>query len=175
MECSWLPDLVLYEESKNWSTHEDFLYSIFWNDFIKSFPYYNNRKVNIREFPIVNDKEEAFYHVTCKDYGNNGERSPDLRRCERIRWVRAFIENHNCNSSFCIDCDGVKIWKKLYPPTKSERIHFLFEEERYIVVLEERTNYYLLITAFYLEYRRALEKKLTEYEEYRQKTENASK
>ena len=40
------------------------------------------------------------------------------------------------------------------------RVHFLFEEERYLVILEKRKTYNLLITAYYLEYDNALEKQL---------------
>ena len=43
----------------------------------------------------------------------------------------------------------------------------LFEEERYIVVLERRENYVLLITAFYIEQDHTLEKKVKEYHQYK--------
>ena len=84
---------------------------------------------------------------------------------ERIRWVRAFIENYDCDLSKCEDCDGVKIWNE---PYKSKtRVHLLLEEERYMVVLEERKGYFLLITAFYLDYDHALQKQLKHYKQYR--------
>jgi hypothetical protein len=43
----------------------------------------------------------------------------------------------------------------------------LLEEERYMVVLERREGYYLLITAFYFDYNHALRKQLKHYEQYR--------
>ena len=83
----------------------------------------------------------------------------------RIRWVRAFIENYDCDLSKCEDCDGVKVWNE---PYKSKtRVHLLLEEERYMVVLEERKRYFLLITAFYLDYDHALQKQLKHYKQYR--------
>ena len=45
--------------------------------------------------------------------------------------------------------------------------HLLLEEERYMVVLEERKGYFLLITAFYLDYDHALQKQLKHYKQYR--------
>lgn len=92
------------------------------------------------------------------------ERNPDLRRCERIRWVRAFIENYNCDPKLCEDCEGVKVWCETYKGKK--RIHFLLVEEKYMVVIEKRPKYYQLITAFYFDYDNALEKKLKHYDMY---------
>ena len=61
--------------------------------------------------------------------------------------------------------DGVKVWNE---PYKSKtRVHLLLEEERYMVVLEERKRYFLLITAFYLDYDHALQKQLKHYKQYR--------
>lgn len=48
------------------------------------------------------------------------------------------------------------------------RVHILLEEEKYIVVVEPRATYCLLITAFYFEHDHALEKKLKHYEEFRE-------
>lgn len=83
---------------------------------------------------------------------------------ERIRWVRKFIEN---NRSHCelIDCSGIKMWNK--PFKNTHRTHILLEEERYIVVLEKRDTYYLLITAHYLDIDHSLRKKVAEYEKYK--------
>ncbi len=163
----WLPQQEIFDNNKTtWKNYEDLLYSIFRKDFIDSHPYFENKIVNIRKHPMEFDKEEAFFHITCQDYSKSNNRQPDLRRCERIRWVRAFIENYNkCSTSFCDSCDGVKIWSEPYGNT--ERTHLLLEEERYIVVLEKRNNYVLLITAFYFEHDHALKKKLNHYLQYK--------
>ena len=161
----WLPSLEYFSDYNNdWSSYESALYDIFKTDFIDSHPSYKNLRVNVKRYPIEYNKEEAFFHTTCKDYSNNGDRVPDFRRCERVRWIRAFIENYDCDVSKCEACDGVKVWNE---PYKSKtRVHLLLEEERYIVVLEKRENYYLLITAFYLDYDHALKKQLQHYRQY---------
>lgn len=165
-ENCWLPALEYFDDYGNdWTTYESALYSIFKGDFIDSHPLFKNIRVSVKHYPIEYGKEEAFFHTTCKDYTGDGERVPDFRRCERIRWIRAFIENYDCDSSKCDDCDGVKVWSE---PYKSKtRIHLLLEEERYMVVLEKRDGYYLLITAFYLDYDNALMKQLKHYAQYR--------
>lgn len=47
------------------------------------------------------------------------------------------------------------------------RVHFLFEKERYLVIIEKRADYNLLITACYLEYDNALEMQLKHYKQFK--------
>ncbi len=170
MECKWLPELVLFENFKSWDDYQDTLYNIFCSDFKNTFPMFEGKRVKIRFHPIEYGKEEAFFHVTCQDYMKDGERVPDFRRCERIKWIRKFIENYGCNLDECPECNGLKVWEETYK--SNARIHILFEEERFMVVIEKRKEYCLLITAFYFEHDHALRKKLAKYEAY--KAKNAS-
>lgn len=161
LNCKWLPDLLPCEDLNLWAEYEGALYSIFKADFIDSHPQFEGKQVNIRKHPMVYGKEEAFFHVTCQDYSKTGNRDPDLRRCERIRWVRSFIENYNCDSSSCPNCDGVKVWREPYK--SNNRVFILLEEERYMVIVEPRKEYCLLITAFYFDQDHRLEKILKRY------------
>ena len=164
-EICWLPEQEYYENYNSWDDYINVLYDIFKNDFIDSHPSFEGKQVNIRKHPIEYGKEEAFFHVTCQDYLKSNNRVPDLRRCERIRWVRAFIENYSCDPSLCELCDGVKVWTE---PYKSNfRVHILLEEERYMVVVERRESYCLLVTAFYFDQDHSLRKKLKNYEKYK--------
>lgn len=162
----WLPEQELYNSENDWLTYENTIYQIFKHDFLDSRPYFEGKEVSVRTYPKENGKENAFYHVTCEDYFKNNDRIPDLRRCERIRWIKAFIENYKCNISECPACEGIKVWKEPYKSNK-ERVHLLLEEERYIVILEPRKNYCLLITAYYLDYEHSLQKQLKHYQQYK--------
>lgn len=164
-DICWIPNLEFFSSYSSWKEYEDVLYTIFKHDFIDSHPFFEGLRVNVKHYPKEFGKEDAFFHTTCKDYVGEGNRDPDFRRCERIRWIRAFIENYNCDSTLCEDCDGVKVWREPYK--SKERVHILLEEERYVVILEDRTNYFLLITAFYLDYDHALDKQLKHYEKYK--------
>ena len=161
IDCVWLPELVLCDDLSKWTEYEQIIYSIFCQDFIETRPQYCGKPVYIRKHPIEQGKEEAFFHVTCQDYSKSGNRVPDLRRCERIRWVRSFIENYNCDSTQCPTCDGVKVWCEQYK--MYTRTHILLEEERYMVVVENRAEFNLLITAFYFDMDHKLEKALKRY------------
>lgn len=156
--CDWLPDLEYFEDYHNdWKTYEAAIYKIFRDDLINKRLLYKNMRVFVRRYPIIDGREEAFWHVTCKDYNGTGDREPDFRRFERIRWIRAFIINY----------ENVKVWTEPYH--NRSRIHLLLDEEKYMVILEKRKNYYLLITAFYLDYDHALKEQLKHYDEYKDK------
>lgn len=94
---------------------------------------------------------------------------PDLRRCERIAWVRQFIEAADANVP--VEFEGstyeLKIW--IERVKNDLRYHILCEELRFMVVVAERDRYSLLITAFYFEYNHTLRKKLEKYKEYKAK------
>ena len=152
---NWLPNLEYFEDYPSWSAYEAVLYKIFKDDLVRQRLLYKGLRVSVKRYPIEYGREEAFWHITCKDYNGTGKRDPDLRRCERIRWVRAFIRNDK----------DLKVWDEPYH--NKIRIHLLLAEERYIVILEKRENYYLLITAFYLDYDNALKKQLEHYERYK--------
>ncbi|MDR1638273.1 MAG: hypothetical protein LBT59_01135 [Clostridiales bacterium] len=130
----WLPSLVLFSAFNNvWLDYEKALYEIFKTDFIDSKPVFQGKHIYIRKHPMEFDKKEAYYHLTCQDYLKDGNRSPDFRRCERIRWVRSFLENYQCDPSQCCNCEGIKVWEEKSRSNKT-RISLLFEEERYSVL-----------------------------------------
>lgn len=76
------------------------------------------------------------------------------------------------NNDGCEECTGIKLWDK--PDKNTHRTHILLEEEKYIVVLEKRPDYCLLITAYYFDREHTLVKKLKEYEKYSEQAKNAS-
>ena len=66
------------------------------------------------------------------------DRLPDLRRCERIRWVRWVIEN-------AVEHAEIDIWQNT---RKTEVNTLLWFREEYLVVLGQRQGYWLLRTAY---------------------------
>ena len=163
---NWLPELITF--NGNWSEYEDKLYAIFSQHFLNSNPYFMGKKVIPRRNPMYNGKYESYFHITCGHTKETDERSPDLRRCERIEWPRAFIENSNCICKQ--NCSDFIIWKKRYK--NKYRYSLLLKSEKYIVILEERANYFNLISAYPLTYSHAMHDQL-EYYERAKKAENA--
>lgn len=158
----WLPPLNPFDFENDYQEYENNLYLKYQRDFINTQPFFEGKQVKVRFYPKINGYEESFIHFTCKNYENIEERELDFRRCERLHWIRRVIENYLCkNTCTNSNCDGIKIWEEPYKMYL--RVHFLFEEERYLVIIEKRKDYNLLITAYYLEYDNALEKQLKRY------------
>lgn len=166
MKCKWLPELMVCENWAEFSSYEENIYQVFSHDFIETHPEFEHKPVKIRWHPIVDGREQAFFHVTSKEYTSDTERCPDPKRCERIRWIRAFIENYDCDPNQCdVYCSGIKVWDEPYK--MYTRVYILSEEEKYMVIVERRGTYNLLITAYYLDYPHALEKQLKKYRNYK--------
>jgi len=90
----WLPTLVYFQDyGGQWEPYCEALYKYFENDFIKSKPNFGNKVVQLKRYPLFQGKEATFWHITHEGKIEN-QRTPDLRRCERIRWPRPIIE-HN--------------------------------------------------------------------------------
>ena len=87
------------------------------------------------------------------------ERIPDIRRCERIRWPRAVIENWSD--------PAVKTWHQ--KRGSNERVALLLESERYLVILADREDFVLPWTAYPVEKDRQLARLLREHADYHQK------
>ena len=165
--CKWLPNLILFNDFKDWFEYENYLYEIYLDDFKRNTAYIFNKPIRIRVNPTINEKDQTFFHITSNsDYAKThdpNDRTPDFRRCERIAWPREIIDNYLCNDE--CNCNKIKMWKEDYK--NNVRIHLLFEDVNFLVVLEERNDYVLFITCFHMEYSHQVKKQLKKYERYK--------
>lgn len=159
-ECSWLPEIIsLKDFNGDFKKYFNYLYEIFKMDFLINQPLFKGLRVGARKNPEHNGKHEGFYHLTHKDFYNTGyeNRQFDLRRSERLNWIKPIIQNYTC----CKDCcNGIKIWKE------KKKTHIFFEDELFVVVLEERKSYYVVVTAFYVDTRHNLINLLRRHDRY---------
>ena len=134
----WLPELILLENySGSWQRYEDEVYSRFYRDFIESRPMFQRMPVKVTK-QLVRGKERNFWHL-IQEGRIEEDRIPDLRRCERIGLTRAIIQHS--------DDSRIKKWSK---KIRRKIRHLLwFEEAEYLVVLEKRSNCWILWTAYY--------------------------
>lgn len=164
----WLPETMPCHDWGKWDEYEERIYGVFKSDFIDNHPFYSGKRVQIRRHPVEYGREDTFWHVTCCDFSKTGSREPDPKRCERIKWIKAFIENSDCNKPACTKCDGMLVWSTIYQKTKRPRVKILLEEERYMVIVEIRDNYCLLITAYYIDHDHTMRKLINEYRRIKQ-------
>lgn len=150
----WLPPLVLLEDSGGeWNRYVEKVYQYFKQDFIDRKPVFRGRRLGLKRHPLSQGKEATFWHMTSEG-SDEANRTPDLRRCERIRWQRQIIE--------LADAKGVKVWTSI--KNKEHRIHLWLESEDYLVVLADRGEYLLPWTAYVVNWDHTRRKLQKEYE-----------
>lgn len=164
-KCPNLPQMITLELFKgNYDLYDSYLYNeVFLKELYNFKMIFRGKVVELKSYPLFEEKEESYFHLTCKIYEKNSvTRKPDLRRSERLSWLKPSIEtdhNNTCKQSCFLMYER--------PYKKYNRICLLNPADRYFIVLEERKGYYLLITAYYIEYDNTLRKKLKEYSKYK--------
>jgi len=139
----WLPPLVRLEDhGGDWKRYINEVFAVFYRDFIQSQPQLDGRWVRCRRDPMFDGKEAGFWHCMSEG-GDEANRMPDLRRCERIPWTRAVIEHARGS--------WVDHWTNR---RGSDTRHLLWFREEFLVVLAERMRgrdgfqYLQLITTY---------------------------
>jgi hypothetical protein len=156
-----LPNLLLLEEYQgNFALYNEAVYAVFKNDFVKNRPVFQNKRLALKAHPLIDGKEYTYYHFTHS--GNvETERTPDLRRMERIGFPKPMIDFS--------DAKDLKVWRS--KRGTSDRVLILHETERYLVVLDDRKNYILPWTAYMIVHDNQLRRLLSEYQHYIKKQE----
>jgi hypothetical protein len=132
------PDLVPFAAfGGDWPTYETELHRIFIADLANGGVQYGGLRVGCRRHPEAAGRWASFWHLVQEGRVED-DRLPDLRRCERIRWVRWVIENAAAHAE-------IDIWQN----TRGTEVNtLLWFREAYLVVLGERQGYWLLRTAY---------------------------
>ena len=157
VECKWLPDINPCKNlsAESYKNYEEELYRTFRKIFFEDKLKFNNLPIRVDTNPRYLEYETAFIHLTCKTESKTpkdlNDREPDLRRAERLHWIKYVIENYPCLEK-CEKCDGVLLYKEYFKGNeRRERTKLFFPNAQYIVILEKRKNYYKLISAFYID------------------------
>ena len=152
----WLPPLVLLGDyGGNWDVYLEAIYDWFKLDFIDSKPVFQGRRLGLKRHPVIHGKEATFWHMTSEGMEEEN-RTPDIRRCERIRWPKPVIDRS--------DDSAIKVWRN--KRGREERICLWLERENYLVILADRGEYILPWTAYLIEQQHRQNKLQKEYEEY---------
>ena len=140
------------------------LYSYFHREFIEQqLPWKcDGLKLSMRRIPEIQGKHAVFWHIiTCGDT-DEASRTLDHNRCTRIHWIPIYIREFNNTfpntSQICWWIDTKRTSHPRYLITRTE-----FD---YIVIVEERPTYALLITAYYIESQRRRDKFYKDYQSY---------
>jgi hypothetical protein len=150
------PDLItLAAFNGDWSAYEDALYEIFMNEIAHGDLTFNGARISCRRIPESENRWASFWHL-IQEGKLEDDRTPDLRRCERLRWVTWVIQNAGADAS-------IDVWRNI---RKTDANVLLWYQEEYLVVLSERQGYHLLKTAYCTEQRRRIEQLRRERDAY---------
>lgn len=131
------------------------IYALFKKDFVDTKPKFEGVRLGLKKYPLVSNKEYTFYHFTHDgEYEEN--RTPNLRRMERVCFIKPMIENSNH--------PDLKVWRN--KRGTKERILIYHEAESFLVVLEDRGDFILPWTAYLVEYPNRKKQLIKEYEDY---------
>ena len=134
-----LPEI--YEFHGEWSSYVEELYDIYLDDIVNNTSLtFDNLPIRTRFKPMTDGKGFGFWHI-ISDGEEEDERVPDMRRCECLPWV-----------SYCISQASqppapIHWWKN--KRGSNTHLVILHEVDGFVVVLAERTGYYLLKTAYF--------------------------
>jgi hypothetical protein len=157
----WIGSLITLEECDGDSEkYIEKLFEIFKKDFIDSRPTFKNKPV-LFDKKLDGDKPNTFVHITTEDDVTTKQRILSMRRCERIGWIRAIIENAND--------PAVLVWQKKQATSErfTTRTYLFLEQENFLVVLQEIKFGYFVITAIYVDNPNQKRKHLKAYEAYK--------
>lgn len=154
-KCKWLPEINKCANLAEYYKYEKELYQIFRQMFFIDKVFFNGLPVRVKISPKYLEYETSFIHLTCKteskDPKDLNDREPDLRRAERLHWIKIIIEKYPCLEK-CVECEGLLLYEEFYNGNESRvRTKIFFPKEQYIIILERRNAYYELITAFFIE------------------------
>lgn len=153
-----LPPMIEFNDYGDWDRYIEVLYDVYKKDFVLHKCKFGANELRLKVHPKFQDRAYTFYHITHSGDVEN-ERTPDLRRCERLPWARPTIENtENYNLKFWEQTRGrnhrVCIWLDVD------------NGDNYFCILDIRKEYVLMWTAFYAEHSHQVRKKQAEYEKW---------
>lgn len=145
-----LPALEIWSgNAQDWDAYLNRVYGLFVSGFVRANHVFLGKPVKARWHPSHDDKHFSFWHVISESApsGIEADRTPDLRRCERIAWLGYVLANAG---------DRTRVWcwcTETRTSRGKERRYLLYlHQERYLVILAEREDFFLLVTAFHVEH-----------------------
>lgn len=133
------PDLLCL--NGDWGEYVNELYRVFEDDLLNGHLQFLGLNVRCGESstsPKLQGRHSLFWHI-IQEGRIEDEREPNLRRCERLPWIRWIIENAR-------NCDNIEVWQNMRDGKTNT---LLWYREEYLVVLSARRNYWLLKTAYH--------------------------
>jgi hypothetical protein len=131
-----LPDLFPFKG--DWPSYEDGLYQIYLSEIVHAKLCFKGLPISCQYRPESKNKHFGFWHVISEGEVED-DRTPDFRRCERIRWIAYLIAQAETDNE-------ISWWEN----KRGSNTHVVIwhEAENFAVILAKRKDYYLLKSAY---------------------------
>ena len=140
MTASRPPLVTLPDYGNDWDAYLEAIYRIYLDEVVNAGIAFHGLPLRVQFRPMSHGKGYSFWHLISEGDVEE-ERTPNLRRCERIRWISWVIRNAESNSAI--------LW---WENKRQHNTHVVlwFREENFVVILAKRLGYYLLRSAYNL-------------------------
>jgi len=134
-----LPEIIMLSDyGGDWPSYLESIYQSYLDYVVNAKLCYNKLPVKFQFRPAHEGKGFAFWHAISEGEKEDN-RTTDLRRCERIKWISWVIKNVTVS-------DKITSWEN--KRGRNHHIVLFFESESYVVILAKRNGYYLFKTAY---------------------------
>lgn len=131
-----LPELIPFQG--NWDEYLESLYAIYQKEIVKGGLAFEDLPIRCQFRPPSKGKGFGFWHLISEG-SEEDERVPDIRRCERLRWIAWIIQRAGGDTR-------VSWWEN--QRGRNTHIVLWLEQYDFAVILARRSGYYLLKTAY---------------------------
>ena len=127
----------------------------------------NNSIVKCRWHDSIENRHGGFWHCVSGGDSLDHLRNLDPARCQRLHWIRPMIDEFN--RSYTQGGPAEIVWWVSSRNSTSPRYLLATPDFSYIVIIDQRIGFALLVTAYHLESERRRKKFEKEYLEYLEK------
>lgn len=139
----------------DWDRYVEVLYERYVSEIVNGGLVFRGLPIRCQYRPPTHGKHFGFWHVIATGRAEE-DRTPDLRRCERLPWI-AWVISHAESD------DAIAWWEN--KRGSSTHVVLWLKAHDYVVIVARRSGYYLLKTAYCVEPHRR-KRLLREMEEY---------
>ena len=159
----------IFDPSKSTeSQYIDAIYGTFLADLADSNLHWKcpSMRVSFRRHPEVDGRHAIFWHIVSGGGIPELDRTLEPQRCARIGWIKPMILQFNIDFP---EENELMWWVSQDPRWHGRRYGLATCGYDYVVFIEERESYALLVTAYYVEQSRRREKFRKEHDLYWEK------
>lgn len=137
-----IPDLILLNEyGGDWDAYINAVYEQYLEGVVRNRVHFAGQIVTAKHDPSTDGKGYAFWHCVSErgETDQEDDRTIEIARCERVPWIRYFIEKAETDNRLKWHCE-----------IRGTRNRYVIwsEEYAFAVILEQRNGYNLLWTAY---------------------------